>query len=58
MKNLTTGLSSTQQELDVLSQNLTYSKASQMSGLRNILKSLNDSVENTADLITKVVIAY
>ena len=29
MKNLTTGLSSTQQELDVLSQNLTYSKASQ-----------------------------
>ena len=57
MKNLTTGLSSAQQELDVLSQNLTYSKASQMSGLRNIWKSLNDSVEKTADLINQVVIA-
>ena len=65
MKNLTTRLSSTQQELHVLKEqrfrqnggltNATYSTVSQMNEL-NLWKTLNDTVETTDVLTNKVVL--
>ena len=54
MKNLTTRLSSTQQELDVLKE---QRFGQNLSGLRNIWKALNDTVEKTAVLTNKVILS-